>query len=110
VEIATVFMVHMGDGPHHKDMFDLKCARCHDHKFNPLPQTDYYGLAGAAQPLVRQAVHGLVGRRLKGGSGGRLDRQPTAPKLQAFDLTAEPTVLRNHYGILKDILGISAGF
>lgn len=22
------------------------CARCHDHKFDPLPQTDYYALAG----------------------------------------------------------------
>ena len=24
----------------------LGCARCHDHKFDPIPQTDYYGLYG----------------------------------------------------------------
>jgi len=24
----------------------LGCARCHDHKFDPIPQTDYYALAG----------------------------------------------------------------
>ncbi|MEQ8784829.1 MAG: PSD1 and planctomycete cytochrome C domain-containing protein [Pirellulaceae bacterium] len=24
----------------------LGCARCHDHKFDPLPQSDYYALAG----------------------------------------------------------------
>ena len=24
----------------------LGCARCHDHKFDPIPTTDYYGLAG----------------------------------------------------------------
>ena len=24
----------------------LSCARCHDHKFDPLPQTDYYALYG----------------------------------------------------------------
>jgi cytochrome c553 len=24
----------------------LGCARCHDHKFDPVPATDYYGLAG----------------------------------------------------------------
>ncbi len=24
----------------------ISCARCHDHKFDPIPTTDYYGLAG----------------------------------------------------------------
>ncbi|MDX2035830.1 MAG: PSD1 and planctomycete cytochrome C domain-containing protein [Isosphaeraceae bacterium] len=24
----------------------IGCARCHDHKFDPIPQADYYGLAG----------------------------------------------------------------
>jgi hypothetical protein len=25
----------------------LSCARCHDHKFDPIPQVEYYGLGGA---------------------------------------------------------------
>src|SRR3954451_409683 len=24
----------------------VACARCHDHKFDPIPQRDYYALAG----------------------------------------------------------------
>src|SRR6185295_8649805 len=24
----------------------IGCARCHDHKFDPIPQRDYYALAG----------------------------------------------------------------
>ena len=27
----------------------LSCARCHDHKFDPIPTTDYYALAGVVQ-------------------------------------------------------------
>ena len=27
----------------------LGCARCHDHKFDPIPTTDYYALAGIFQ-------------------------------------------------------------
>ncbi len=27
----------------------LGCSRCHDHKFDPFPQADYYGLAGIFQ-------------------------------------------------------------
>ncbi len=28
----------------------IKCARCHDHKFDPIPQTDYYRVAAAFWP------------------------------------------------------------
>lgn len=31
----------------------MGCARCHDHKFDPLPQTDYYSLVAVFHPLKR---------------------------------------------------------
>ncbi|MBL8815410.1 MAG: PSD1 domain-containing protein [Planctomyces sp.] len=41
----------------------VKCARCHDHKFDPIPQTDYYHMAASfwAGPI------GTRGRDLLGG-------------------------------------------
>ena len=41
------------------------CARCHDHKFDPIPTADYYSLSGVFQssqepdekPLLTKAVH-----------------------------------------------------
>ncbi len=37
----------------------LGCARCHDHKFDPIPTKDYYALAGifkASQSLIHENV------------------------------------------------------
>ncbi len=41
----------------------VACARCHDHKYDPIPQTDYYSLAGVflntayrEYPLVPKTV------------------------------------------------------
>src|SRR5262249_40971237 len=43
----------------------ISCARCHDHKFDPIPVTDYYALAG----IFHSAARGAGGRN-KGGGGG----------------------------------------
>src|SRR5258707_4980885 len=31
----------------------LRCARCHDHKFDPLSQVDYYRMLAVFEPLKR---------------------------------------------------------
>ncbi len=41
------------------------CARCHDHKFDPIPQTDYYALAG-----IFRSTDLCAGVRNKMGGGG----------------------------------------
>ena len=32
----------------------VQCARCHDHKFDPIPTKDYYALAGIFIPLAME--------------------------------------------------------
>lgn len=34
----------------------IGCARCHDHKYDPLKQTDYYRLAAVFAPTVRREI------------------------------------------------------
>jgi Protein of unknown function (DUF1553)/Protein of unknown function (DUF1549)/Planctomycete cytochrome C len=41
------------------------CARCHDHKFDPIPVTDYYGLAG-----IFRSTEVCNGLKNKMGGGG----------------------------------------
>ncbi len=43
------------------------CARCHDHKFDPIPQSDYYALAGIFQST----------ETFFGGSRSQRNRQPS---------------------------------
>ena len=35
----------------------LRCARCHDHKFDPIPTADYYGMYG----IFRSTVYPWMG-------------------------------------------------
>jgi hypothetical protein len=39
----------------------IGCARCHDHKFDPIPQTDYYALAGIMRS-TKMIIHENVSR------------------------------------------------
>ncbi|QDU24122.1 PSD1 and planctomycete cytochrome C domain-containing protein [Urbifossiella limnaea] len=43
----------------------VSCARCHDHKFDPIPTTDYYALAG-----IFTSTDATAGVRNKMGGGG----------------------------------------
>ncbi|MEI7458115.1 MAG: PSD1 and planctomycete cytochrome C domain-containing protein [Pirellula sp.] len=45
----------------------VACARCHDHKFDPIPQSDYYALAGIFQSTTT----------LYGGNRSQRNRQPS---------------------------------
>jgi hypothetical protein len=67
----------------------LGCARCHDHKFDPIAQTDYYALAG-----IFASTKTLSGQRNRQGGNKnyyypnllmRLDATPIATKTSGLD-------------------------
>jgi hypothetical protein len=55
----------------------LGCARCHDHKFDPVSQADYYGLAG-----MFYSSHLLKDLGAKGGEY-TMSRVPLVPRAEA---------------------------
>jgi hypothetical protein len=62
----------------------VSCARCHDHKFDPIPTADYYALAG-----VFRSTDLLAGVRNKMGGGG-LDYYDTNMLIKLGD-ESQPT-------------------
>jgi hypothetical protein len=64
----------------------VSCARCHDHKFDPIPTADYYALAGIFHGSDRcAAVRNKMG-------GGGMDYYDTAMLLRLGPNEADPTL------------------
>jgi hypothetical protein len=40
----------------------VTCARCHDHKFDPIPQQDYYSLRGIFDSSVEPKIEPVIGK------------------------------------------------
>lgn len=64
----------------------VKCARCHDHKFDPVPQVDYYRLAGAfwpgpIEPRDRELLGGPTRDELRADVLGWTDVRREPPPL-----------------------------
>jgi mono/diheme cytochrome c family protein len=62
----------------------VACARCHDHKYDPIPQTDYYSLAGV---FLNTAYH----------------RYPMAPKAVVDDYTKAEDELEKKQKALQEL-------
>lgn len=62
----------------------IKCARCHDHKFDPIPQTDYYRLASFfwAGYIGQENLGGPTSEQLGFDVFGWTDRSATADPIR----------------------------
>jgi hypothetical protein len=67
------------------------CARCHDHKFDPIPTEDYYALAGvfAGTRMFNRPLHAKIGKDASGEANDPLDavhvvREGTPTDLHVF--------------------------
>ena len=70
------------------------CARCHDHKFDPIPTTDYYAMAG-----IFKSTNTLSGYGNRQGGGNKLNRNtlislsdnPATPASKKSDKPSQPS-------------------
>jgi hypothetical protein len=65
------------------------CARCHDHKYDPIPTTDYYALGGV---FLNTEYH----------------EYPLAPKAVVEDYTAKEKALKQKREMLAEFLRVEA--
>lgn len=61
----------------------VSCARCHDHKFDPIPTRDYYAIAG-----IFRSTFTLTENRAPGPNGVPWSRRPLGTPEQAAKLEA----------------------
>ena len=80
-QIDTVSQAFMG--------MTVSCARCHDHKFDPISQKDYTALAGIL--LSTETRFGTVGG-VQGRNASTLVEIPASAGLKKIDRRVDPAV------------------
>jgi hypothetical protein len=82
----------------------VSCARCHDHKFDPIPTRDYYSLHGIFASCSEPQVEPVISKITPGGEYGdyykkRMELEQTKNAIEARFAEARRT--RNRDGIRK---------
>ncbi|HEX5103313.1 MAG TPA: DUF1549 domain-containing protein, partial [Pirellulaceae bacterium] len=70
----------------------IGCARCHDHKFDPIPQADYYRFLSTFTTTVRSNLDvDVTPEKTKAAlAAWEKEHQPKAAALQTYEETAMP--------------------
>ncbi len=74
----------------------MACARCHDHKFDPIPQEDYYRLRAFFEPLLWREDQPLADVKQRAAYAERLAawEEATAEIREKLDAIERPVLLR----------------
>jgi cytochrome c553 len=85
----------------------IGCARCHDHKFDAIPQKDYYALAGIFQST--ETLYGTVGVITNGHPSGLNELDFSAPRIEAkFSRAQLKTEVARIERQIKELYGSTA--
>jgi hypothetical protein len=96
----------------------LQCARCHDHKFDPLLQKDYFALRAFFEPMalnIDQPVVPIAEREVHRLAMAEYERQTAALRVKLFSLespyrkAAEETATEKFPPEMKQIIRKSQG-
>ena len=79
----------------------VACARCHDHKFDPIPTADYYALAGILRST--QPLYGWGTRGIKATAHHHSEWQAIGPDAEAL----VPAALEYYHKLDADTLSLS---
>jgi mono/diheme cytochrome c family protein len=80
----------------------VSCARCHDHKFDPIPTRDYYGLAGVFTGTKTMATLATVARALERPLGGET-AESRAYRAEVEQLKQELAAIERRFGRTPEV-------
>src|SRR5436309_2565749 len=76
----------------------LGCARCHDHKFDPVPTRDYYGLLGVFTSTRTMQGLGTVARAFERSAEGPVPPEVIAARARLDQLRKDVKTLEAEFG------------
>jgi hypothetical protein len=82
----------------------VACARCHDHKFDPVPTQDYYSLAGVFQSCNMVNIPLVAREEVALYDAGQARVKAVDSRLKAFGTGQKKTLAENEVGRIPEYL------